>query len=376
VCVASFLGDLNGVTRLLSIIGLTAVTNDPRAGHIQTETAYFVHTGSSALPGATTGGFIAPLSQVYHGLQRGLCQRIPLSNVSSDRRFMLTPDTECPDVRAPPRLRQLVSSGGEEGEQCVKFLTPNTFGGSWPTPQRGHWFSPPVAVPYIKPPGSGKPKSSHSLLGVDSATELRAISRLPTADLRSGDLVSFYDKMNDLCPPATPPVFPEEVLHITIYQRDLNRKVINLEETVALLEKHAVTALMAARGEAHQKYRFELQVVMHDNKRSPCVLRDLLSHTVLLFTPHGFQSLLVLLLPNAVSASTMPFVPMLFEVFPYRYYKRAYGPLSKELAVHHSSAMSPVLTSDRAALLSLVTTNMCMMWSKYCREYARGDNVK
>jgi len=384
--VASFLGDLNGVTRLLTTLGLSGVTNADSStlkGHIQTETAYFVHTGTSALPGLTSGGHLAPLSHFMQRLPRDKCQKIALRNVTNEKKFLLTPDTGCGATHMGHQLRQHSSvvgsvAGTSAGEErCVKYITPNTFGGVWPTKQRGHWFPSPYELPYTKP-GKYSTDASGEIFEEDSAADLRTISQLPTEDLRSSNLVSFYDKMNDLCPPAspTPPTSDgKEVLHVTIYQRDLNRKVINLEETVRMLEEHALSALRAAGG-ADQRFRFEVQVVMHENNRSPCTLRDLLSRTVVLFTPHGFQSLLVLLLPNGVTASTMPFIPLLFEVFPYRYYKRAYGPLSKELAVHHSSAMSPVLTDDRATVLSLLTTTNCMLWSKYCREYARGDNVK
>ena len=71
---------------------------------------------------------------------------------------------------------------------------------------------------------------------------------------------------------------------------------------------------------------------MHANDRSPCELRHMLSRTIVLLTPHGFQSLLTLFLPNSNGLSpTSDIVPLLFEIFPYRYYKRAYGPLSKEI---------------------------------------------
>lgn len=112
---------------------------------------------------------------------------------------------------------------------------------------------------------------------------------------------------------------------------------------------------------------------MHDNDRSPCALRRQLWDADALITPHGFQSMLLLLLPPPVSPALHD-KRMLFEIFPHRYYKRAYGPLSKELGVYHSSAMSPPITKDRQILLSIIPTSWCM-YTKYCREYARGDDV-
>jgi hypothetical protein len=66
---------------------------------------------------------------------------------------------------------------------------------------------------------------------------------------------------------------------------------------------------------------WEIQVVMHSSQRSPCELAHLLHDTDVLLTPHGFQSMLLLFLPRPA---------VLFEVFPFKYYKRGYGPLSKE----------------------------------------------
>ena len=63
------------------------------------------------------------------------------------------------------------------------------------------------------------------------------------------------------------------------------------------------------------------QVVMHQTSRSPCMLAHLLYNADVLVTPHGFQSMLLLFLPRPA---------LLFEIFPYRYYKRGYGPFGNE----------------------------------------------
>ena len=50
---------------------------------------------------------------------------------------------------------------------------------------------------------------------------------------------------------------------------------------------------------------------------------------------------------------------MLFEVFPYRYYKRGYGPLGGEYGVIHGGAMSPPGAGWLArAVLSLLPTKV------------------
>ena len=55
----------------------------------------------------------------------------------------------------------------------------------------------------------------------------------------------------------------------------------------------------------------------------------------------------------------LPQPSILFEVFPYRYYKRGYGPLSGEYGVIHGGAMSPPGTGWFArAILSLLPTKV------------------
>jgi hypothetical protein len=60
---------------------------------------------------------------------------------------------------------------------------------------------------------------------------------------------------------------------------------------------------------------------MHSQTRSPCALAAELYNADVLLTAHGFQSMLLLYLP---------ITSLLFEIYPYRYFKPAYGPLSRE----------------------------------------------
>lgn len=66
---------------------------------------------------------------------------------------------------------------------------------------------------------------------------------------------------------------------------------------------------------------WEIQVIMHSSSRGPCELAHLFHNVDLLITPHGFQSMLLMFLPRPA---------VIFEVFPYRYFKRGYGPFSQE----------------------------------------------
>lgn len=94
-----------------------------------------------------------------------------------------------------------------------------------------------------------------------------------------------------------------------IYQRDLSRKLFNQDEAIASLYKTL------------GKSDWSIEVLMHSSTRSPCELAHHLYNTDVLVTPHGFQSMLLLFLPRPA---------LLFEIFPYRYYKRGYGPFGNE----------------------------------------------
>mmetsp|Transcript_35190 Transcript_35190/g.33428 ORF Transcript_35190/g.33428 Transcript_35190/m.33428 type:complete len:129 (+) Transcript_35190:253-639(+) len=71
----------------------------------------------------------------------------------------------------------------------------------------------------------------------------------------------------------------------------------------------------------------------------------------------------------------LPRPAIIFEIFPYKYYKRGYGPFGGEYGVIHGGVMSPPLSWHNRVILSLIPTSYCML-SKMCREYARNDNVR
>jgi hypothetical protein len=101
-----------------------------------------------------------------------------------------------------------------------------------------------------------------------------------------------------------------------IYQRDLSRRLANEQSAISMLR------------ETLSDRDWEIQVVMHVNKRSPCELAHLLRNADMLITPHGFQSMLLMFLPRPA---------VIFEVFPYRYFKRGYGPFGGEYGEKCSS---------------------------------------
>lgn len=261
-----------------------------------------------------------PLTKADRKLQLGDVLQLPRSeNMVDSQVVRLAPDV-------PTAQRFVITKEGQiqqdkarkaskeaGSDRCAVFH--GSIGGVWPTPQRGHWFP------------------------------------------NSGDVDNFRSKIRAMCPPdlAAPSVTNNAVKkrRLVIYQRDISRKLFNEEEAIGLLQK------------AFQPAQWDISVLMHVQDASPCELAQKLSSVDVLVTPHGFQSMLLLFLPRPA---------VLFEVFPYRYYKRGYGPLSLDYGITHGGVMSPPLSWDRSLLLRVVTTNWCML-SKTCRNYARGDNV-
>jgi hypothetical protein len=47
----------------------------------------------------------------------------------------------------------------------------------------------------------------------------------------------------------------------------------------------------------------------------------------------------------------LPIPSLLFEVYPYKYFKQAYSPLSREYGVMHGNVMSPPVSRLNALLL-------------------------
>lgn len=215
------------------------------------------------------------------------------------------------------KLRPAITSS--EAGQCMKFM--GSVGGEWPTLQRGHWFSQP------------------------------------------GDVTAFRDKMSALCGlragqarAVDIPGRKKKKFKMSVYQRDLSRVIANLEfEALPRLREKI----------PHFSEEWDVDIVTHDKHRTPCSLMERLFDTDVLLTAHGFQSMLLLFLP-------LP--SLLFEVYPYKYFKQAYSPLSREFGVRHGNVMSPAVSNLNALLLHGLTTKTCMEY-KYCRVFSRADDV-
>lgn len=319
--VDGFSGNLNGMTRFMLYLSVMDVNIAPGNRNM-----HFVHIDPSknSVTHANSGSIV----RVDKTLICSPHQEVDLSTSIApvDRFKPLTPHTSIGQI---DNLGTTSSSSGIRNSVCqyhhnrpltnseVCMRVVDSIGGAWPTPQRGHWFP------------------------------------------NRGDIASFRQKIREACPADTATLAQNDVkkhkkYKLVVYQRDLSRKLLQQDESITLLR-----SLLPNADDWH------IQVLMHSSTRSPCSLAHILHNTDVLLTPHGFQSMLLLFLP-------LPSI--LFEIFPYKYYKRGYGPFGHEYGIVHAGVMSPPTTWHTELFLSYITTQYCMD-SKFCRGYARNSDV-
>jgi len=137
-----------------------------------------------------------------------------------------------------------------------------------------------------------------------------------------------------------------------IYQRDRTRKFMHFDEM-----KERVAEILGDQ--------WEVSVIMHNDNNPPCMIVSCLSRADLLITPHGFQSMLNMFLPQN---------SYMVEIFPTRYYWSGYKSLGLAWGVQHAWVQSAPLTTLAFSLAWLTTTDFCMQIF-YCRYLARKGNV-
>ena len=305
-----FIGEMNGVTKLLVLLGLY----NPQGKYVP-QFAQFFHTNPAYVRWdelKVGDGLMIPDSQVVE-TEVSLLHDRTLRPLTTSQRIGIS-ENHPVESRFSAAEKEDTSLEGI----CFKFL--GTAGGKWPTPQRGHWFPKPADV-------------------LDFRRNIETLCHSDHPELLANDSGSLKHKYR-----------------LVLYQRDRSRKLVE--------EAQALEMLRARLPEAGS---WEVEVIVHSPDRSPCSLARKLRRTDVLLTSHGFQSMLLLFLPRP---------SILFEVFPYRYFKRGYGPLSREYGVIHGGVMSPPVRGGIVrAVLSMVTTRICFMY-KDCRGVARGDDVR
>lgn len=141
--------------------------------------------------------------------------------------------------------------------------------------------------------------------------------------------------------------------HLLIFQRDLDRRFLGLGRIVDFLRHQLGSS-------------WRVSVIRYNDNVHPCTLAWTLKTADVLLTTHGFQSTGILF---------MRLGALIYEVFPYRYFKIGYQELASEYGVAHSwtEAQSPASLSR--AVLRLTSTEACMK-SRKCRSFARKDDVR
>ena len=137
-----------------------------------------------------------------------------------------------------------------------------------------------------------------------------------------------------------------------IYQRDVNRKFRDFDQV-----KSEIKRILGSD--------WSVSVIMHDDDNPPCLLYHCLKHAELLITPHGFQSILTMFLPNRA---------YMFEIFPSRYRWTGYKALGLMFGVRHVWVESHPLTMFGHVLSVAFTTKRCMA-SYFCRYLVRKSDV-
>jgi hypothetical protein len=168
------------------------------------------------------------------------------------------------------------------------------------------------------------------------------------------------------------------VRHLVIYQRNTGRVMedvrdvaTKLEDTLNTLDDDAGLDVGASNDGSHDgsirpvRFVWRVSVVTHSDSFPPCALRSCLARASALVTPHGFQSMLYLFLPQNAHVH---------EVFPHRYYKHGYKRAALEWGVSYGFSMSPPRSLLSRLISRLFTTDACMRMY-YCRFLARKGDV-
>lgn len=139
---------------------------------------------------------------------------------------------------------------------------------------------------------------------------------------------------------------------LLVYQRDLNRQFSNFNDVLSQLN--------GALGS-----QWAIDVLNHNEQIHPCVYYKALQETDIFLTTHGFQSIgIIFMRPGSV----------IFEVFPYKYFKPSYSRLSPQFGVKHQWVQNQNSQSWSRYYLRFISQDTCMK-NKRCRSHARGDNV-
>lgn len=171
--------------------------------------------------------------------------------------------------------------------------------------------------------------------------------------LNKSDATMFRRKLNGICPTNS---LISTKLKVVLYNRNFDRIFLNfnaaIESIVKALPLHVLNNL-------------EITPITHDEDREPCELKNIMNNADIVITSHGFQCTALLFMKEG---------SLLYEIFPYKYFRTTYLDLSLTYGVNHKCIQMQQPSSITRSILRLIPQDKCMN-SGLCRNFARKDNI-
>ena len=163
----------------------------------------------------------------------------------------------------------------------------------------------------------------------------------------------FRRKLNEICPIDS---INSKKFKLVLFNRNLDRIFLNFND--------AIEAIVAGLP-LHIRNNWEIIHITHDESREPCELKKIIHTADVFITSHGFQCTSLLFMKEDA---------LLFEIFPYKYFRTTYLDLSSTFGIQHKWIQIQQPSSISRNILRFVSQDMCMN-SGYCRHFARKDNI-
>lgn len=263
----SFVDQLNGITRLFTVLGTVLET-------INIQFVYFSHI---------------PIILDIGNLEKGQTFKLQNSAMMKHQKIVLDSTVPLHD-----RFSSIDKRSINEEIMCVKFM--GTIGGKWPTPQRGHWFpnnadviSMREKIDNLCPISAPRPRHVKAPVLIDAHELVLSPKSFWMANLTVIQRELKYSQ--------------QKIFKMVIYQRDLNRKIENLDTMMQRMKEYFPSS------------NWRIEVLMHTSNKSPCELYRSLHDADVLVTPHGFQSMLVLFLPPSAILFEVQYIQIVKLLF-------------------------------------------------------------
>jgi hypothetical protein len=163
------------------------------------------------------------------------------------------------------------------------------------------------------------------------------------------------------------------IRNLVVYQRDSTRRFVNEHEVMKVLQHDLRENVYSynSNGTSAVSAPWNVQLVIHDRNRPPCDLVNIMQSTTALLTTHGFQSTLLLFLPDE---SVLAEIHTSSAFFPHHFgqlqlaFRQRFGDKRSFLA--EESAPNGVT----GRLLEIFFGSSCETY-KFCRSLAKTQDV-